>query len=52
MGAAHHPADQGRQGLHMSGFVPGRVAKDLHQTRLYGTIPLMGAAHGCPPFGL
>jgi hypothetical protein len=31
----------------MPGFVPGGMSKDLHQTRVYGTIPLMGAAHRC-----
>jgi hypothetical protein len=45
VGAANNPANQGRQGLHMPGFVPGGMSKDLHQTRVYGTIPLMGAAH-------
>jgi hypothetical protein len=34
----------------MPGFVPSRVSKDLHQTRLYGTIALMGAAHAWSSF--
>jgi hypothetical protein len=42
----------GSKRLAALGLVPGGVSKDLHQTRLYGTIALMGAAHGGPPFGL
>jgi hypothetical protein len=34
----------------MPGLVPGGVSKGLHQTCLYGTIALMGAAHGWSSF--